>query len=176
MVILYWSLLAIMLVGVVGAFVPALPGVGLILAAILVWGIVTGFAQVSSALVVAIIVLLLSLVTDYLAAYLGAKKVGASSWGQVGSIVGIVLGMLGFLPALPVGGPILGLLLGAMAGAFIGEFIYRRDLAIVARARLGLKVSLAIVVSSLIGNIIQGALAIAAMAVFVLTTWSSVAA
>ncbi|MEO0456814.1 MAG: DUF456 family protein [Cyanobacteria bacterium P01_A01_bin.114] len=174
LVVIYWILLIVMLAGVVGAFVPALPGSSLIFAAILIWGTITSFVHTTSALVVAVLVLVLSTAIDYLAGYVGAKKVGASHWGQIGSVVGLILGMLGFLPALPIGGPIFGLLFGAMLGAFLGEFIHRRDLAIGARCQLGLKVSLAIVVSSLIGNLIQGALALAAVGVFVITTWPTV--
>ncbi len=174
LVILYWVLLAVMLVGVVGAVVPALPGIALILAAIVIWGAVTGFSSVTTALVVAGVVLLLSILIDTLASYLGAKRVGASRWGQVGAVVGSLLGLLGLLPALPIGGPLLGILLGAMAGAFLGEFLHRRDLALKERCQLGAKVSLAVVVSSLVGNLLAGVLALAAVGVFVFTTWGTV--
>lgn len=172
--ILYWALIAVMLVGIVGAFVPALPGIGLILTAVLIWTLVTGFATTSWALGTAVVVLVLSLGVNYLAAYLGAKRVGASSWGQIGSIIGLVVGFFGLLPALPVGGPLLGILFGTMLGAFIGEFIYRREMKISERLKFSGKVSLAVVVSSLIGNIIEGLLALTAVVVFVLTTWSTV--
>ena len=42
--LLYCALLIVMLVGFVGAFVPALPGIGLIVVAILVWTLATGGA------------------------------------------------------------------------------------------------------------------------------------
>lgn len=41
--ILYYLLIAIMLVGVAGALIPGIPDTGLILAAILVWGFITQF-------------------------------------------------------------------------------------------------------------------------------------
>lgn len=170
--ILYWSLIAVMVVGILGALLPAVPGIGLTVLAILVWGLVTGFSvSVNIALAAAVVALALTTAIDYLAGYLGAKKVGASPWGQIGSVVGMVLGLLGLLPALPVGGPIFGLLIGSMAGAFIGEMLYRRDLGLVERCRLGAKVSLAIVVSSLLGNVVAALLAIVALAVFLFQTW-----
>jgi uncharacterized protein YqgC (DUF456 family) len=172
--VLYWLLLMVMAVGVVGAFVPALPGIGLILVAMLVWGLATGFSQVTTALIVAGVVLVLSLGIDYLATYIGTQRVGASLWGQIGAMVGLVLGALGLLPALPIGGPLLGMLLGSILGAFVGEFVYRRDLALGARLKLGWNVSLAIVVSSFIGNVIAGILALATLVVFVVTTWPPV--
>ncbi|MEM8544227.1 MAG: DUF456 domain-containing protein [Cyanobacteria bacterium P01_H01_bin.119] len=176
LIVLYWILLVVMAVGVVGACVPGLPGASLILIGTLVWGLAAGFAGVGWALGTVIVVLGLSFVIDYLAAYLGAKRVGASTWGQVGAIAGMILGFLGLLPALPVGGPLAGILLGAIAGGFLGEFLYRRDLDAGPRTVLALKVSLAIVVGTLIGNILEGLLALVAVAVFVLTTWSTVMA
>lgn len=170
--ILYWSLVALMGVGLVGAFVPVLPGVGLIVVAVLIWSIVTGFTATSWALGTAVVALLLSLVVNYLATYIGARKVGASSWGQTGAIVGLIVGFLGLLPALPFGGPLIGILLGTMIGAFTGEFLYRRALPLKERLRISGKVSVAVVVSSLIGTLLEGLLALISIAVFLLTTGS----
>ncbi|MGF1493648.1 MAG: hypothetical protein ACFBSC_14565 [Microcoleaceae cyanobacterium] len=44
MMILYWVLVLVMLVGIIGAVVPVIPGSSLILAAILNWGLVQGFS------------------------------------------------------------------------------------------------------------------------------------
>ena len=168
--ILYWALVALMAIGLLGAFVPALPGVSLIAIAVLIWAFVTGFASTSWALAAAIVALVLSLIVNYLATYLGAKKVGASSWGQTGAIIGLIVGFLGLLPALAVGGPLVGVLLGTMLGAFIGEFLYRKELGLKARLMTSGKVSVAVVVSSLIGTLLEGLLALAAIVVFLVTT------
>lgn len=162
---LYWLLVALMLVGVVGAVIPGIPGTSLILVAILIWGAVAGFNLVSIPLAIAIIVLLLSIGIDLLATYWGAKRAGASHWGQMGAIIGLLVGFLGFLPALPFGGPLLGLILGALLGAMVGEYLYRHDIRLAAKAALG------VIVGSLIGNVIQGVLALAIVIVFLVTTW-----
>jgi hypothetical protein len=169
--LLYWLLVAVMVVGVIGAVVPGLPGSSLILIAVVVWGAVQGFSSVSWALGVTIGVLLLSLGIDFLATYWGAQRAGASSWGQIGAIAGLIVGTLGLLPALPFGGPILGILLGPFVGAIIGELLYRRDIELEPRVKQALKAGVGIVVGSLIGNLIQGLLAIAAVVVFLATTW-----
>ena len=163
-----------MLVGLVGAFVPALPGISLIVAAVLVWTLATGGATANWALGTAVVALILSLVVNYLATYLGARQVGASSWGQTGAIVGLLVGFFGLLPALPIGGPLLGILFGTMLGAFIGEFSYRKELELSQRLAFSGKVSIAVVVSSLIGTLLEGLLALTAIVVFVLTTWQTV--
>lgn len=165
MLTLYWLLVVVMLVGIVGAVVPALPGVGLIVVAIGVWGAVNGFSEVGIPLAIAVTALILSVGIDFLATYWGAKRAGASQWGQRGAIIGLILGTLGLLPALPIGGPILGILIGPILGALIGEFLYRQDLRQAAKATLG------IIVGSLIGNLIQGVLAIITVAIFLWTTW-----
>lgn len=172
--ILYWILILVMLVGVVGAVVPGLPGSSLILAAIAIWGFVRGFDTIGWALAVTVGVLLLSVGVDFLAAYLGAKRAGASKWGQIGAIVGLFLGFFGLLPAFLIGGPLLGIFIGPMLGAFVGEFSFRRNLPFEERAKVSFKASVGIVVGSLIGNLIQGLLAIAAVVVFVVTTWPTV--
>jgi len=172
--ILYLVLLVLMLVGLVGAFVPALPGTGLIVAAILVWTIVGPPATSAVPLVVGVVALVLSVGVGYLATYLGAKQVGASKWGQIGSVVGLLVGFLGLLLALPIGGPLFGILFGTMLGAFIGEFLYRKEMKAAERFAFSSKVSLAVVVSSLVGTLLEGLLALTAMVVFVFFTWQQV--
>ncbi len=169
MEIIYWLLVAVMLVGVVGAVVPAIPGTSLILIAVIIWGIVSSsFAAVKIPLIVTVIVLILSIGVDFLAGYIGAKQAGASKWGQIGAFVGLALGFLGLLPALPFGGPLLGILFGPLMGAIIGEYIYKREFWLAVKAGVG------IVVGTLVGNLIQGVLAIATVAVFLFTTWPQV--
>lgn len=169
MQIIYWLLVALMVVGIIGAVVPAIPGTSLILIAIIIWGIVSSsFTAIKIPLIVTIIVLLLSIGVDFLAGYLGAKQAGASKWGQIGAFVGLVVGFFGLLPALPFGGPLLGILLGPLLGAIIGEYLYQRQLGTAIKAGIG------IVVGTLIGNLIQGLLAIATVVVFLVTTWSQV--
>jgi hypothetical protein len=168
--ILYWVLVTVMVVGAIGAVLPGIPGATLILAAVVVWGAVQGFSSVALPMGITVLVLLLNVAIDFLASYWGAKQVGASKWGQIGSVVGLLVGVFGLLPALPFGGPLLGILLGPLVGAIIGEFLYRRELALATRAELSLKAGVGIVVGSLVGKLIQGLLALAAVVVFMYTT------
>ncbi|BAZ39477.1 hypothetical protein NIES4101_54300 [Calothrix sp. NIES-4101] len=169
MQIIYWLLIILMVVGVIGAVVPALPGSSLILIAIIIWGFVQkSFAAISIPLIVTSIVLLLSIGIDFLAGYIGAKKAGASKWGQIGAFVGLIVGFLGLLPALPFGGPLLGMLLGPLLGAIIGEYLFCKNWTTSIKAGIG------IVVGSVVGNFIQGLLALAAVVVFIFSTWGQV--
>jgi uncharacterized protein YqgC (DUF456 family) len=169
--VLYWCLVLVMLAGVVGSMVPALPGITLVFAAVLVWGFAVGFAGIKLALGVAIAAWILGFVIDYLAGILGAQRVGASKWGQIGAILGMVLGLFGLLPLLPTGIPLLGLVAGTVLGAFIGEFLHRRELDLWPRVKQSGKVGIAIVVGTLIGNLLQGVLALITLGVFMVTAW-----
>lgn len=169
--ILYWVLIAVMLVGVVGAVVPGIPGPSLILVAILVWTIVQGFNVSWGPLIAIFVILILSAGVELLATYWGAKQAGASKWGQIGAFIGLGLGFFGLLPALPLGGPLLGILVGPLLGAIIGEFFYRRDLPLEERTKQSVKAGVGVVVGSLIGNLIEGLLALVAVVIFVWNTW-----
>lgn len=171
---LYYIVLALMVIGVIGAIIPGLPGSSLILLAIAIWSIATKFAGVSWSLILVFVVLILSAAVEYLAVYLGAKQVGASKWSQLGAIAGMVIGFLGLIPALPIGGPIFGLLFGAIIGAFLGEYLYRSNLESSQRVKQAFKVSLGIVIGSIIGNVIEALLAAIAVGIFIYTTWGAV--
>ena len=175
-ILLYWFLVGLMLFGVVGAVMPALPGSSLIVVAVIVWGAVQGFGAVGLPLAVAITVLLLSVAIDTLGSIWGAKQAGASSWGQIGAFVGLALGFFGLLPALPVGGPLLGILFGPAVGAFLGELAYRlrSQAPVMASARRSLKATVGIVLGSVISSVIQGVLALMAVIIFLATTWSQI--
>jgi len=173
--ILYWILIAVMLVGIVGAYVPGIPGPSLILVAILIWTVVNGFSNISWVPLIAIFgILILSAGVELLATYWGAKQAGASKWGQIGALIGLGLGFFGLLPALPLGGPLLGILVGPLLGAIVGEFLYRRELPFDERTRQSFKAGVGVVVGSLLGNLIEGLLAIAAVIIFVASTWPQV--
>jgi len=53
MIALYWILVTVMVVGIIGAIMPGIPGVSLIVAAIVIWGVIHGFTGLSLPLGVA---------------------------------------------------------------------------------------------------------------------------
>lgn len=169
--LLYWILVAVMVVGALGSIVPHFPGTSLILGSILIWSVATNFAGIGWSTIAIFIALILGAAIEYLAIYLGAEKVGASSWSKFGAIAGAIVGLLGLIPALPVGGPIFGLLIGTTIGAFLGEFCYRGGLQLVDRLQQALKVCIGIVVGSLVGNLIEALLAIVAVGIFIWSTY-----
>ncbi|MBB5862675.1 DUF456 domain-containing protein [Xanthomonas sp. 3058] len=109
---------ALVLVGLAGVVLPALPGLPLVLAGLLVAAWADGFNHVGGIpLVVLGLITALSFVVDFLATLYGAQRVGASKLALWGSVIGAIVGIF-FMP--------IGLFVGPFAGAWIGEYYQTR--------------------------------------------------
>ena len=126
----YYVLAGILiLIGVAGTVLPALPGLPLVFAGMLLAAWAGGFEQIGAGTLVALGVLtLLSVAVDFWATAMGAKRVGASRLAIIGAVVGTLLGL--FL------GP-LGLFLGPFLGALAGELLHGRRLDQAAKVGFG---------------------------------------
>jgi len=104
----------LVLVGLAGILLPALPGVPLIFAGMLLAAWTGGFAKISVFTVVVLGVLTaIAVIADVLATLLGAKKFGASKTAIVGAGIGALAGLF-FGPVGLIAGPFLGALVGEM--------------------------------------------------------------
>ena len=123
-----WLVLAVVLVciGVAGSILPALPGVPLVFAGLLLAAWAEDFACVSwIALVVLGLLTIISFVIDFAATALGAKRVGATKLAVLGALIGTFLGIFLGLP---------GLILGPFVGAIVGEMLSHGRMQQAARA------------------------------------------
>ena len=111
---------ALVLIGLIGTVLPALPGLPLVFLGMLVAAWVGDFQQVGIPMLVLLgILTLVSLAVDFWATALGAKRVGASRKAIIGAMLGTFVGLFF--------GPV-GLLLGPFLGALAGELLHRRRL------------------------------------------------
>ena len=117
---LLWILsTGLILVGLAGIVLPALPGTVFVLAGIVLGAWIDDFTRVGWFAVAAVAVLaVLAWLMDYVAALLGAKRAGASRQALIGAALGTVAGILMGL---------VGVLVMPLVGAAVGEFIARRD-------------------------------------------------
>lgn len=110
----------LVLVGLAGTVLPALPGVPIVFVGLLLAAWADGFQKVGYfTLFLLFLLTVASMVADFAASSVGVKKMGASWQAIAGASVG-TLG--GFFLGLP------GLLLGPFVGAVLGEWYARRDL------------------------------------------------
>ncbi|HNX72317.1 DUF456 domain-containing protein, partial [Rivihabitans pingtungensis] len=116
-----WPALALLLVliGLAGTILPALPGLPLLFAGLWLAAWADGYQHVSGATLGWLAGLTaLGMAMDALAGWLGARAYGASKQALWGSLIGGVVGLWFGLP---------GLLLGPLLGAVAGEWLARRD-------------------------------------------------
>ena len=112
-ILLYLIAAALIVSGLVGAMLPALPGIPLIFAGIWLIAAVDHYHHLGLWWLLGIAgVGAVGLTLDLLAGALGAKRVGASKQAVWGALVGTVIGLFLGLP---------GLLLGPFFGAVLGE-------------------------------------------------------
>lgn len=110
-----WFIVAalLILVGIAGAILPALPGVPLVFAGMLLAAWADHFQHVGAlTLGVLGVLCVIALLIDFVAGLFGAKHVGASSRALWGATLGTFAGLFFGIP---------GLLLGPFIGAVIGE-------------------------------------------------------
>lgn len=122
MTALLWTLAVVLIVtGVAGTVLPALPGAALVFAGILLGAWIDDFQRVSLTVVmVSGLLMLVAWGADYVSAMLGAKRAGASRQAIIGAAIGTVAGIFtGFI----------GLLFMPLVGAAIGEYLADRDAA-----------------------------------------------
>lgn len=142
----------LMLAGIVGTFLPFLPGCPLILGGALLYAWYTGFVKVSwGTLILLLLLTLLSEVLEKGTTFIGARKYGASRWGLLGVLLGGIGGLL-------LGGP-LGLIFGPFLGALAFEILHGRAVDGAFRAGLGALIG---ILGGILGKLLIGLIMIGA--------------
>jgi len=108
--------LVLLVVGMLGTFLPVLPGLLLSICGLLIYKFGTDASLPMIYVWVFIILTIASVVLNYVIPAKTNRKYGGTRWGSIGSIVGTIVGL--FLP-IP-----LGFLVGMFAGVFIGELLH----------------------------------------------------
>jgi len=150
-----WYLLAgaLILLGLAGTILPALPGLPLVFAGMLLAAWVDGFREIGVWTVLLLAVLtVVSIGVDILSTALGAKRVGAGKAAMFGAALGTLVGAFFAIP---------GLILGPFLGAMIAELLRGRELAHASRVGFGTWVGLAL------GTALKIGIAFAMLGIFV---------
>lgn len=149
-----WVLaIALMVVGAAGVVLPALPGVPLMFAGMIVAASIDDFHLIGwVTLTVLGLLTILSFIVDLAASALGAKRVGASARAVWGAVIGTLVGLFFGIP---------GLLFGPFVGALIGE------LTVHGRIERAGRVGLATWIGLLFGTLVKLAIAFSMVGVFV---------
>ena len=152
-VVALWLLGAVLVVlGIGGTLVPALPGPVLMFAGFVIAAWAENFEHVGyGTLALLAVMTLLSYLVDFISGALGAKHFGASAKAAIGAAIGAVVGIFFGL---------IGILIGPFIGAVIGELTEQEDLRAAGRAGVGATIGL------LLGTAAKMALAFAMVGMF----------
>ncbi|MCP9889929.1 DUF456 family protein [Cyanobium sp. Aljojuca 7D2] len=153
--LLWWLALAIQVLAIPGALLPVLLGLALLPLGALLWIGAVGWSAGWPPLLLALLLLLLGWGAEALGLLLGPARLQASRWAPLGAGVGLLVGLLGLLPALPVGGPLLGMVIGPFLGASVAQWLAARGALLRA-----LQVGLAVVAGMLVSRLAQALLAL----------------
>jgi len=105
----------LVITGIVGSFLPVLPGPPLSWLGILCLYFVPGIEWNYWLLGITLILTLVAVVLDYIIPAQGTKRFGGSKYGIWGTNIGLLIGL--FFPPL-------GFIIGPFVGAFLGELAY----------------------------------------------------
>lgn len=149
-----WILSVLMIVvGVAGTVLPAVPGVILVLAGIVLGAWIDDFTRVTGLTVaIAAVLAVAAWLIEYFAGVMGAQKAGASKEAIVGALIGTVVGIFTGL---------WGLIFMPLLGAVVGQYMVDRDLI---RAR---NVGLATWLGMAIGTLAKIALTFLMIGIFI---------
>ena len=150
-----WVLAVLLVIGgVAGSVLPALPGVPLVFAGLLVGAWADDFQRVSwMTLTLLGVLTVLSFAIDLAATALGARRVGATKLAIVGAALGTLGGLFFGLP---------GLLVGPFAGAVAGELLSHGEFQQAAKAGMATWLGL------LFGTLVKLALVFTMIGIFAL--------
>lgn len=121
--------LFLMILGILGSFLPIIPGPLTSWAGLLVLHFTEGVDLSQMFLVITLIIAIVIYVLDYIIPAIGTKRFGGSRAGVIGTTLGLIIGLLAPIP--------FGIIIGPFFGALIGEMTHRNDLRKATKAAFG---------------------------------------
>ena len=128
----------LIVLGLIGAVVPMLPGSILIWLGVFAWASANGFKTIGwPTLVLLGFMVVITWGSDLLLTTAISRRAGASKKAVLGAIVGGILGGLFLTTVFPVLGTILGGIAGAVIGILLVEILTRRNLGLALKSAGG---------------------------------------
>lgn len=111
--------IVLLILGLLGSFVPAIPGPPLSYMALLLVSLFTSYTFSQDFLIMWAGIVITVMALDYWLQVYGVKKFGGKKKAINGTLIGLVVGMFAPIP--------FGFLLGPFAGAFIGAYLEEKE-------------------------------------------------
>lgn len=157
-IVLFILGLVCMLIGVLGSFLPVLPGISLSWLGIVLLYFTTAVPANYWILSSTFLVLVLFSIANYILPSKGTERFGGSKAGIWGTNIGLVVGLLAPIP--------LGFIIGPFLGALIGELVFDAK-----NVQHALRAATGSVLGILASNFIQFMLSIIYFGIFISIVW-----
>ncbi|WP_034062532.1 DUF456 domain-containing protein [Lacinutrix jangbogonensis] len=149
--------LLFMIIGLIGSFLPILPGPPLSWIGLLLLHLTDAIPNNLTFLGITLIIALLAFTLDYIIPALGAKKFGGTRAGMIGTTIGLIIGILSPIPG--------GIIIGPFLGALLGELSNKAD------SKTALKAAFGSFLGFITGTFIKFIVAIIYLGLFINIFW-----
>lgn len=145
-------------VGIMGSFLPVLPGLPISWLGLLLFYFIPGIEMDYWFLGITLAVTILLSVLDFVIPAQGTKRFGGSRAGAIGTTIGLVVGL--FFP--------FGILIGPFLGALIGELIFNKT-----NSKTALKAAFGSFIGFLAGTFINFLAAVVFLGLYIWKVWDN---
>lgn len=118
-----------MFIGILGSFLPVLPGAPISWVGLLILHLTNAIPMDLTYLGITLGIAVLVFVLDFIIPAIGTKKFGGSKYGVIGTTIGLIVGIIAPIP--------FGIIIGPFVGAYIGEMMYQNNSKVATKAAFG---------------------------------------
>lgn len=146
-----------MVIGLIGSFLPVLPGPTLSWVGLLLLYLTDAIPNNWTFLGITLAIALLVFALDYIIPAMGAKKFGGTRAGMIGTTIGLIVGIITPIPG--------GIIIGPFIGALLGELSNKAD------SKIALKAAFGSFIGFITGTFLKFIVAIIYFGLFIKTAW-----
>ncbi|RLD25871.1 MAG: DUF456 domain-containing protein [Bacteroidetes bacterium] len=158
-IILIFVAALFMVLGIIGSFLPVLPGPLTSWFGLLILHLTDAVLMNWTFLIITLIIALGIWLLDFIIPAMGTKKFGGSKAGMIGASIGLIVGLIAPIPG--------GIIIGPFAGAFIGELLNKSD------SEKALKAAFGSFLGFLTSAFIKFIVAIIYLGLFIVKVWDN---
>jgi len=148
-----------MLLGIIGSFLPVLPGPLTSWFGLLIFHLTDAIPMNWTFIIITFIIAMIIWLLDYIIPAMGTKKFGGSKAGMIGTTLGLIVGLIAPIPG--------GIIIGPFVGAFIGEMSNKND------SKTALKAAFGSFLGFLTSAFIKFIVAVIYFGLFVMKVWDN---
>ncbi|WP_346882588.1 DUF456 domain-containing protein [uncultured Algibacter sp.] len=128
-IILIIIAILLILLGIIGSFLPVLPGPITSWLGFLAMHFTDYVTLSTSFLIITFAIATFIWILDYIIPAIGTKRFGGTKYGMIGTTIGLIIGLIAPIPG--------GIIIGPFLGALIGELLNKSDTKTATKAAFG---------------------------------------